>query len=326
MRVRLWWQLHGIDVRVRAAGRRVLPSEGEFGDARLPLNINDADLHPEMTELPVEHTRPTEMLCVLIKLEVFSWVRSSATTSKIYDLLSRPEKGKKQTELEDKAINELEARYHDKFLRHLDRNVPLHALAYAMATLAIARMRCKAHSPRGQAASGGEVLMSREESDLLFESIITWLEMMNIAMCSQFSSHLIAHKTTKYTVDAYIYVISDLRRRCSGERVVLAWELVEKLYKEHPELIEDGQNPFFAALGDLTLEAWEARRKALVDSQETRVAGAWPGFIHLLWDQRRNKTAQASQLLIPEFQSLDTIGLTDNGDLDWEYWNDFLRL
>ncbi|KZL78554.1 fungal specific transcription factor [Colletotrichum tofieldiae] len=327
MRVRLWWQLHGIDARVRAAGRRTQPSEGEFGDVRLPLNVNDADLHPEMTELPVEHTGPTEMLCVLMKFEVFDWVRSSAMAAMIQDMLSQgPARGKKQTELEDKAIDELEGRYHEKFLRHLDRNVPLHALTYAMAKLAIARMRCKAHSPRGQAASGGEVLLSREKSDVLFESILTWLEMMDVAMRSKFSSHLVAHMTTKYTVDAYVYMISDLRQRRSGERVVLAWTLVEKLYEEHLELTEEGQNPFFAALGDLTLEAWEARRAELVDSQETRVTGAWPRFIHLLWDQRRNKATQVSQLVIPEFQSLDPIGLTDDGDLDWEYWNDFLRL
>ncbi|GKT94685.1 fungal specific transcription factor [Colletotrichum tofieldiae] len=319
MRVRLWWQLHGIDARVRAAGRRTQPSEGEFGDVRLPLNVNDADLHPEMTELPVEHTGPTEMLCVLMKFEVFDWVRSSAMAAMIQDMLSQgPARGKKQTELEDKAIDELEGRYHEKFLRHLDRNVPLHALTYAMAKLAIARMRCKAHSPEDKPRAA--------ESDVLFESILTWLEMMDVAMRSKFSSHLVAHMTTKYTVDAYVYMISDLRQRRSGERVVLAWTLVEKLYEEHLELTEEGQNPFFAALGDLTLEAWEARRAELVDSQETRVTGAWPRFIHLLWDQRRNKATQVSQLVIPEFQSLDPIGLTDDGDLDWEYWNDFLRL
>ncbi|KAK1566185.1 C6 zinc finger domain-containing protein [Colletotrichum navitas] len=328
MRVRLWWQLYGIDARTRAAGRSSQPSAGEFGNVCLPLNVNDADLHPEMTELPTEHTGPTEMSYVLVKFEVTNWVRSSARASVILDLCSQgTARGTKQTGLEDKAIDELEARYHEKFLRHLDHNVPLYALTYAMAKIAIARMRCKVHNPRGQAWGVGEALMSREKGDVLFESILTWLEMLDLALRTKFSSHLITHMTTRYTLDAYIYMISDLRRRCSGERVALAWRLVEKLYEEHPEMIRDiSQNTFFAALGDLTLEAWEARRKELVDSQETRAAGLSPAFIHSIWDQRRNQAVQVSQLSAPELQNLDAVGLMENGDLDWEYWNDFLRL
>ncbi|TKW56242.1 putative transcriptional regulatory protein [Colletotrichum tanaceti] len=362
MRVRLWWQLHGLDARVRAAGKRTAPSESEFGDVRLPLNVNDADLHPDMTELPVEHAGPTEMVCVLMKLEVFHWARTSAAAVRIYDLLGHgPEKGIRErrasTEVGDGAMDELEARYHDKFLRHLDKNIPLHALTHALTRLAIARMRCKVLKRRrvggggvgGGGGCGGELLVARAENEALFRSIVTWLESRDAAMRSAFSPHLIAHMTTRYTVDAYVYMISDLRRRrrlrCSGEqqRVALAWELVEKLYEEHPELTttttttEDGRNPFFAALGDMTLDAWEARRKEseLVDTQETRVSGAWPRFIHLLWDQRRKKGTQGSQqqqqqqqqqLAVPDFQSLGTMGLTDDGDLDWEYWNDFLRL
>ncbi|TQN66407.1 Aurofusarin cluster transcription factor aurR2 [Colletotrichum shisoi] len=360
MRVRLWWQLHGLDARVRAAGKRTAPSESEFGDVRLPLNVNDADLHPAMTEVPVEHTGPTEMVCVLMKFEVFNWARMSAAAVKVCDLLGHggPERGMKRrsTRVEDGAVDELEARYHDKFLRHLDRNIPLHALTYALTKLAIARMRCKVLKRRriGGGGGGGELLMPRAENDALFHSVVTWLESRDAAMRSAFSPRLIAHMTTKYTVDAYVYMISDLRRRCSGERVALAWKLVEKLYEEHPGLTttEDGRRtPFFAALGDMTLDAWEARRKELVDTQETRVAGAWPRFIHRLWDQRRNKAAAAAaasqasqqqhqhqqqqhqqqqqqqqQLGVPDFQSLGTMGLTDDGDLDWEYWNDFLRL
>ncbi|KAK2042039.1 hypothetical protein LZ31DRAFT_501453 [Colletotrichum somersetense] len=328
MRVRLWWQLYGIDARTRAAGRSSQPSAGEFGNVSLPLNVNDADLHPEMTELPIEQTGPTEMSCVLMKFEVTNWVRSSARAAEIIDLCSQgTARGTKQTKLEDKAIDELEARYHEKFLRHLDHNVPLHALTYAMAKIAIARMRCKVHNPRGQAWGVGEALMSREKSDVLFESILTWLEMLDLALRSKFSSHIITHMTTKYTMDAYIYMISELRRRRTGERVALAWMLVEKLYEEHPEMIQDiSQNPFFAALGDLTLEAWEACRKEMVDAQVTGVAGAWPGFIHSIWDQRRNQAVQVSKLSAPELQEIDAAGFMDNGDLDWEYWNDFLRL
>jgi hypothetical protein len=74
MRIRLWWQLNALDSRARGShvpGMRP-PALVEFGDIRVPLNINDADLHPDMTEPPTEHIGPTEMTCVLIKFHTFS--------------------------------------------------------------------------------------------------------------------------------------------------------------------------------------------------------------------------------------------------------------
>ncbi len=55
MRLRLWWQLFGLDSRARVLstpGRR--PRASELGDVRLQLNLIDADLNPDMTEPPHE--------------------------------------------------------------------------------------------------------------------------------------------------------------------------------------------------------------------------------------------------------------------------------
>ena len=330
MRVRLWWQLNGLDSRVRAVstpGMKLLPSE--FGDVRLPLNINDADLHPDMIEPPVEHTSPTEMLCVLMKFEVFNWLRSSPAAAEVFeDIFHGPVRGKMPMELKDDAINKLEAIYQEKYFRNGDKRIPLHGLTYAMANLAVARMRFKIHHPRGRAAvSGGEVYMTQEESDMLFDSVVISLEMVDVGIRSKFCSHLFTHMTTKFQIDAYIYVISDLRRRCSGDRVALAWRLVEDLYNEHPELIDDAENTFFVALGDLTLEAWEVRRKELVRGRGVRESDVTPQFIQLLWDKRQNRNEENVQMpTVPDPHAFDGLGWTDYNDLDWEYWNDFLRL
>jgi hypothetical protein len=331
MRVRLWWQLCGLDARVRAAstpGMKLPPSE--LGDIRLPLNVNDADLHPDMTEAPVEHNSPTEMLGVLLKFELSNWLRSSPKSANVFEniLQGSSVRGEMSMELQDEAINELEAIYQKKFSGNLDRRIPLHGLTHAMATVAGARMRFKVHHPRGRAAvSGGEVYMTREESDMLFNSAVISLEMVSVGIHSKFSSHLFTHLTTKFQIDAYIYVISDLRQRCCGDRMVLAWKLVEDLYNEHPELIDDAENTFFVALGDLTLEAWEARRKELARSQGVRESDLTPHFIQLLWGKRRNGNKESVQLPpVPDPHGLDGPGLTDYNDLDWEYWNDFLRL
>ena len=339
MRVRLWWQFCGLDARVRTAstpGMKLPPFE--LGDIRLPLNVNDADLHPDMMEAPVEHNGPTEMLGVLVKFELSNWLRSSPKSAKVIEnilqnviqniLQGSSVRSEMSMELQDEAINELEAIYQKKFCSNLDRRIPLHGLTHAMATVAGARMRFKVHHPRGRAAvSGGEVYMTREENDVLFHSAVTSLEMVSVGINSRFSSHLFTHLTTKFQIDAYIYVISDLRRRCFGDRVNLAWKLVEDLYNEHSELIDDAENTFFVALGDLTLEAWEARRKELVRGQGVRESDVTPHFIRLLWGKRQNRNKESVQMPpVPDHHGLDGLGLIDYNDLDWEYWNDFLRL
>ncbi|KIX10125.1 uncharacterized protein Z518_01206 [Rhinocladiella mackenziei CBS 650.93] len=326
MRVRLWWQLYGLHSRTRAnftPGKT--PPLSEFGQVRLPLNVNDADLHPNMTEPPIEHSGPTEMLCVLMKFEVFHWLRSSPTAAKVFEnIIQGPVRGKMSMELEDEAINEIEAIYREKYFRNSDKRIPLHGLTHAMANLNIAYMRFKAHHPWGRAAvSGGEVYMTQEESDMLFDAALTSLEMVNEGVHSKFSSHLFAHMTSKFQMDTFIYVISDLRQRSGGERVTLAWKLIEDLCNEHPELIDEVDNTFFVALGNLILEAWETRRKELLRAPGVREADVTPSFIQLLWGKRQ--TENVENVMMPTMldpPDLDTLGWAD----DWEYWNDFLRL
>ncbi|KKK25407.1 hypothetical protein P175DRAFT_0521416 [Aspergillus ochraceoroseus IBT 24754] len=322
MRIRLWWQLFGLDSRVRvisSPGRR--PSPWEFGDLRLPLNVNDADLHPDMIECPIEHRGPTEMLFVLMKFELSNWLRSSLTAAEIFqNIIHGPVKHHMWPELEDRAIDELQTIYQAKHFRYLDKRIPLHRSAYAMANLLIARLRFKVHHPRSRTAGDdGKIYLTQEESDTLFDSALLSLEMVDVGTHCNFASYLFTHMTSKPPIDAYIYVLSELRRRYSGDRVALAWRLVENLYDEHPKLISDGDNRFFVALGDLTLEAWEARRQGLVRDEVPQELNANPQFIQLLSDRRKEKAIEgASTPIISDFIM--------DADLDWEYWSDFLRL
>ena len=158
---------------------------------------------------------------------------------------------------------------------------------------------------------------------MLFNAALTSLEMVNKGIHSKFSSHLFAHMTSKFQIDTFIYVVSDLRRRASGELVILAWKMIEDLYAEHPELIDEVDNSFFVALGDLTLEAWDTRRKELLRTPGVREADITPSFVQLLWEKRQ--TGNVENAIVPTMlktPGLDALGWTD----DWEYWNDFLRL
>ncbi|CAG9954418.1 unnamed protein product [Clonostachys rosea f. rosea IK726] len=324
MRIRLWWQLNALDSRARGShvpGMRP-PALVEFGDIRVPLNINDADLHPDMTEPPTEHIGPTEMTC---------WLRHSSASLRVFEGISNtPEKSKRVLEMEDALIDKLESIYHERFLQYLDLNIPLHALSNAMAILASSRLRYMAHHPRFRAVThDGAVYMRKEEGDLAFNSAVTSLEKLQIGEQSQYSRHLFTHISSTFKLETNVYIISELRRRFSGERVEMAWKLVQDFFNEYQELLNDEQNSFFVALGEITLDAWEARRRYFQNhGQEIMEYSPLPRFIELLWNKQQLRNGQNLQVAaMLDSQNLDTFELPDVHDVnfDWESWSSFWR-
>lgn len=325
LRTRLWWQLNGLDSRVRSCksqGTKLTPSQSNFGNIRLPLNVNDADLHPDMVEIPREYNGPTEMSAVLLKFEIYNWYRSSSTAVKLMEAVAQGPQNDGAMELADTAIQELEMIYEEKYLKCLDHSIPLHRLTNAMARLSIARLRFKVHHPRRSAVSACEVQMSQQDNDILFGSAVTWLRMINVGIQSNFSPHIIFHFTAMHTVDAYIYIISELRRRTFGQQVNLAWELVEDLYTNYSQLTGDKENKFFTALGELTLEAWNSRKEALMLNHGIQAADMTPASIQLLQNALQVGKMQSTEIV--DEGPLD-IDFPADVDINWEYWNDFLR-
>ncbi|KAF7563735.1 hypothetical protein G7046_g384 [Stylonectria norvegica] len=328
MRIRLWWQLFGLNTRIRALSvMRAKPHVADFGNVRLPLNISDADLHPTMTEAPVEHQGPTEMMCVLVKFEVFNWLRSSPKAALVFEnIFHGPMQGRSSLIIEDGAIDELEAHYKAKYFQVSDPRIPLHNLTYILATLAVCRMRFRVHHPRGRSlTSGGKEYATKAESDALFEAALTTVEMVDKGMSSKFSSQLFTHMTTKAQMDAYIYIICELQRRCSGDRVALAWRLVEAMFKENPEVIDDTENSFYVALGDLVLVAWEARKGELIREQQFMELDVTPQFVRQLWLKRHDEQDD----IVPLAPELGPFGsetlVSDGSDLYGDFWSSFLQ-
>ncbi|PMD31717.1 hypothetical protein L207DRAFT_558487 [Hyaloscypha variabilis F] len=356
MRIRLWWQIRGLDARSRHQLNMCIPSP-EFGShVRLPLNVNDSELHPNMAEEPTVHTGTTEMLYCLLKHEVGQWFRTSALASKVFlkprERLRDLSTSAQPLELKDQAIKELETIYTEKYLRHCDPRIPLHFISLSISQLALCRMRFNSHHPRNQPDGGAH--MSQSESDLVFENGIRVLE-LDIECCkTQFSNQLLSTMVAKSQVDAIIFVLSELRRRPTGNLVTAAWKVIGKIYEDHSYLTQDTGNTFYVALGDLTLSAWETRQRELLSRQGARIEEITPPYIYSLMATRKRETADINT--IPAlgsdgFPVSSMLGLSGDGHLpggwdpnaafstnfsmpsefgtdplDWGYWNEFLQV
>lgn len=326
MRLRVWWQIIRLESRVRRKALGLTSSMADLGDVRLPLNVNDAELHPHMANRPaIEHPGATEMLYCLLKYEIAHYVRSQHTvatdaTRNPYELVAstRPEGMAKKK----KVLTDLERIYEDKYLCHCDPCIPLHHISATVARLTINRVRFWCYHPRHQPESGRH--MSQADQDLVFESSIRLLQLNHDVRGTHFSVHLLEHLLACTEVEALVYMVSELRQRVTGDLVRTAWALVGRMYEDYPQLLQD-DDKFYTALADLTLTAWEARRR------EAEAHGdVAPEFIGVLQGMRRDVGSEDAPTavigdVVPDggfFQ----VGSIHDDPLDWVYWNELPEL
>ncbi|KAL1981415.1 hypothetical protein VTN96DRAFT_2675 [Rasamsonia emersonii] len=133
MRIRLWWQILFLDARASQGCPGVTNRSAvatELANIKLPLNVNDCDLYPEMSERPPEHARATEMIYCLLKYEVSTIFRHSPHAAA---LRADPRKITNSTvpmSTKDRLIDELEFLYNQKYLQYCD---PKHLLSHMTA-------------------------------------------------------------------------------------------------------------------------------------------------------------------------------------------------
>ncbi|KIH91004.1 fungal specific transcription factor domain containing protein [Sporothrix brasiliensis 5110] len=298
-RARAHRKILGIDARMRLAvslshtnsistmgsykHRRIATGGNYFGssmplsdldDLRLPLNVNDADLHPDMTCAPVEHAGPTEMLYVRVKYHTAPWMQTFAqkkfasSTSGDLGEVSTPAGHLFHTQtlpaMKNCAIDELEQLYTNICHQFADPRIPLHAVSSSMARMAVAQLRFQAYHPRTSAAqppsqppsalANGEQVsvipaFSRYNADATFQHALSILEMC--FECRQVAGvgngfaafQLLADLVMRVVMDAIVYVLCMLRvRTCGGNddeeeraKIDSAWRMIELFYKEYAE-------------------------------------------------------------------------------------------
>ncbi|KAL6695309.1 hypothetical protein J3F84DRAFT_394881 [Trichoderma pleuroticola] len=323
MQVRLWWYIRGLNSRVRR-GMGLLSTIDDLGDARLPMNVNDADLHPCMEKPPaVQHTAATEMVYCLMKYDLWSFVRRSSNFSGSLNPREKAAQLTTSTSVESvmkkkKVLGEVGRMLQEKYLAHLDPSIPLHQLSAALAGLTIHNQQFSMLHPRNQPQRGK--YMSQADQDLVFESSVRLLELNHEVRNTSFSTNLVDHMLCRTQVDALVYMISELRRRTSGHLVETAWTLLEDVYNHQP-MVFPLDRKFSAALTDLTLQAWETRRKGLGPEAEV------PKFIQTLQAGREQLEDLAEQVAGVEVPQTGLMGdWTQDEPLDWTYWNDLLQL
>ncbi|MCJ1477045.1 hypothetical protein MMC13_005716 [Lambiella insularis] len=302
MRRRLSWQIVSIDGRnAQVAGLGI--STTGFWDTKIPLNVNDSDLHPNMRDAPVEHTGPTEMIFCLVRYTAGDYFRLSQMLG-AFDGNWQNIKGGMPIADRDSRIDELEAILERKFIRYCDPVIPLHFLATGVARGFIYSMRIMAHLPRQQPDQGTS--MPQKEKDLLFANSLKMIEYSNLAHSTNSMQRYLWHIGNHFQWHALIYVLGELRFRRVGEETDRAWLQIEEVFKNYSGIIANRTGDFHTAITRLAMRAWEARDAELRQRYPDLAQTQPPNFIAQLYSQ--NGTGRVASQQMETFNDYPTHG------------------
>ena len=158
MRRRLWWQILILDSRAAELSGSGVSIFVNLFDTMTPRNLNDRDLHPGLKELPPDRTGATDMIFIMLRCELGTFLRKTMPTTA---------GNQSFMEAKDEEIDRFEQLLESKYLRFCDALYPLHFLTSIVGRAALATVRLIAHHPSRYEDGGAS--MPKEEKRMLFE-------------------------------------------------------------------------------------------------------------------------------------------------------------
>ena len=338
MRRRIFCQLLPLDgFASHMSGITGISAIPEGWDTLQPLNVNDDQIWPGMTETPTEQDGPTSMIYFLSRI----------CSAKLIAKASQVESEEAGRLLVSQAKKEIE----EAFIRHCDVVNPLHFITVSMARAGLTVMELRVRLPKvkNNTATDAE---RRELFQLAMKILGT-----DIASHRQgdFLKGYRWHIQPFYlwgTWDSLIVVLSTLWRSGRLGNHLLApaetddaWKKLEKIYHDHHAELIESKRALHVTFGRLTLRAWDVRPPAV------GVAVPEPSFITALRARAEKRQAGletgASTLSTPltstegnpleqfKTQSFDDLGIdwtaeaisfdANVADLDWMFWDQLVH-
>ncbi|KAK3110563.1 hypothetical protein LTR53_015012 [Teratosphaeriaceae sp. CCFEE 6253] len=251
MRRRLFYQLAPLDggaSRMTGTGIGMMP---DTWDTKPPLNLNDDQISPEMTEMPEEERGATEMIFCLSRASLGAFFAKFGVGGPSAVPIGRMEA--------EQAIRETEETVESRFLRYCDIIDPLHFLTMVTIRSAITNMRMRVALPKHKWKTATDD--ERREFFGLAQKILD----TDIAACAHSSLKKFQWHVSVFFVwgswDSLIFTLTTLRKPdiLSPAELDAAWTRIEQIYANHSKELLVSMQALQVAIGRLTLKAWEAR-------------------------------------------------------------------
>ncbi|CAG8037413.1 unnamed protein product [Penicillium salamii] len=227
MRRRLWWHISLLDVRASEDhGTDPLIHETMY-DTRLPLNINDEDITPDMDEPPAEREGCTDATFCLIRCEITSALRRANYVCP--GAQWRTPGGIPSPERCERMIQIISDRCEQKYIRHCDMNIPIQWCSATVARLILAKLWLIVHHPMTRKDRSNISQATRES---LFQTAIEVLEFGRLLEADPKTAKWGWLFRTNMQWHGVAFVLSEICVRSMCPVTDRAWNAVSSLYAD----------------------------------------------------------------------------------------------
>ncbi|KAJ5630959.1 uncharacterized protein N7484_011059 [Penicillium longicatenatum] len=267
-RRRLWWQLAMFDKRIaELTGSAITALSSSRTDCRLPLNINDSDLHKHTKSLPRPSTGSTEMLFCLTRVELLASTTPSGLRPDPSIVRNRqeneplvPPSSFNPSEVNEspfRGLNEYSAYIESTYLQYCDPEIPIQNFALLTARVSLYKLQVVDFMCRGIPTTK----LSDQERDNLFMTSVQMIECDDEIYNTKELRGFLWYTQFQAPMPGFFFLMSELRHRTTGPLCERAWKAIFNNH-QHRGLIRRLKSPMHTALGQAILKAWEAHEQA----------------------------------------------------------------
>ncbi|KAK5788970.1 hypothetical protein VI817_009928 [Penicillium citrinum] len=267
MRRRLWWALKLIDSRIGELADSKSVAMDPTWDCKIPLNVNDTELRPEMKSLPSIQGSTSDALFVVVRSFLGDFIRFAEFHLDFTNPQLKSVAKAAQHDLvpESRNIVAFENLIEDQYLRTCNPDNPLHLMTLCMARSQLAKYRLLEHYWR---FSDSPESQTDAQRDIMIRNALTILECDAKIMSSPSTKGYRWLLQFYFPFPAYVHVLQDLRRRPFGSQAMEAWRVLSNHFEVRVNVAEGRNNPFFDLFTNIVLMAWKQREDALIQQGE----------------------------------------------------------
>ena len=257
MRRRLWWSLVLFDSRIGQLANSKVTTLDPTWDCKIPLNVNDSDLWPEMKGPPAIQGKSTEAIFAVVRSELGEFIRHTVfhldfTSPALKPIAKHLPSGPAP---KGDELAKLEEMIEDQYLKSCDQENPIHFMTIWTTRAYLAKCRLLEHHSR---YSSPAVRRTEAQRDVATSHALRTLECDTKIMTSSLTKGFLWLNQFHFPFPAYIQIVQDLRRRPISEQARQAWEVMSDNYEAWFDSQLKDDSPVMHIFTKIVLQAWEA--------------------------------------------------------------------
>lgn len=313
MRRRLWWNIRVIDARASEDSGYDSVVRPETANTKMPLNVDDVDLTPDMTTLPVERTGCTDMVFSIVRFEAtlaFERLQnipmgSNGLCGKIHVAEALASKAQSIVEYQD--------RLQQLVFAEADPGNPFYWYTAIVSRIILSKLWLIAYHPYIRLdVCGGISLATRDE---LFSKAITIVQSQLLLYNGKPTRTWSWLCVTHVQWYAIAYILTELCKRTHGDRVETAWKAVDSILQYGSKAAgaagqgeADSLLSFNSQLTGLQEEEYQPLNKLLAAARSAK-ANALSSDETFLQQQASSRERNKAQI----HDAVDALGKSSNG-------------